>query len=156
MHLFRVLSEVLCCSVFSNSRIGNSFRYRWRHVTFAHRKPLIVTLNWFPCVVRCPVRSSGRLLIAHAIMSLVPLLHFHGTWIYSGVSWRLSSFLWPRSLIIELQVDGVSRECEGLHNSNLHGGNLLLVTVCPNSRPNVVPPWSPGWNKGAQHHAKGS
>ena len=66
VHLF--LLDFLDCSVFSNSRIGNSFRYCWRHVTFFHRMPLIVILNWFPCVVRCSFRSSGRLLIAHAIM----------------------------------------------------------------------------------------
>ena len=57
--------------------------------------------------------SSGRLLITHAILFLVPLLHFHGTWIYTCVSWRFSRFLWLHRLIIELQVDGVSRECEG-------------------------------------------
>ena len=55
----------------------------------------------------------GRLLITHAILFLVPLLHFHGTWIYTCVSWRFSRFLWLHRLIIELQVDGVSRECEG-------------------------------------------
>ena len=113
VHLFRVLSEVLYCSVFSDSRIGNSFRYWWRRVTLSRRKPLIVILNWFPCLIRCSVRSSGRLLIAHAIVSLVNLLHFHGTWIYSCVSWRLSSLLWPHGFIIELQVNGVSRECGG-------------------------------------------
>ena len=113
VQLFRVLSEVLNCPVFSNSRIGNSFRYWWRHVSLFHRESLIVILNWFPCVVRCSVRSSGRLLITHAIMFLVPLLHFHGTWIYSWASRRLRSLLWPHGLIIELQVDGVSRECEG-------------------------------------------
>ena len=86
VHLFRVLSEVLYCLVFSNS--GNSFRYWWRHVTLSHRKPLTVILNWFPCLIRCSVRSSGRLLIAHAIVSLVPLLHFHGIRICSCVSWR--------------------------------------------------------------------
>ena len=58
-------------------------------------------------------RSSGRLLITHAILFLVPLLHFHGTWIYTCVSWRFSRFLWLHRLIIELHVDGVSRECEG-------------------------------------------
>ena len=95
VHLFRVTVEVLHCSVFSKSRIGNSL-YWWRHVTSSHRKPLFVTFNWFPCLKGCSVRSSGRLLIAHAktwqlplrliaqaILSLVPLLHFHGAWIYS-------------------------------------------------------------------------
>ena len=33
--------------------------------------------------VRDKMRPSGRLLIAHAIVSLVPLLRFHGAWIYS-------------------------------------------------------------------------
>ena len=146
VHLFRVILEVMHCLFFSNSRTGNSFRYWWRHVTLSQRKPLFVILDRFPCVVRCSVRSSGRRLITHAIMFLVPLLHFHGTWIYSCVSWRLSSLLWPHGLIIELKVDGVSIECEGFINSNLHGGDLLLVTICPISRPNVVliSPWSPG------------
>ena len=79
-------------------RIGTSLRCWWRHVTSSRRRPLIVILNWFPCLIRCSVRSSGRLLIAHASVSLVPSHHFHGTWIYSCVSRR---------------CDGVSRECEG-------------------------------------------
>ena len=66
----------------------------------AHRHPQLV-----------PVRESLR--IAHAITCLVPLLHFHGTWINSCVSWCLSSLLWLHGLLIELQVDGESRECEG-------------------------------------------
>ena len=70
---FFTSSDGMYCSVFSNSRIGNSFRYRWRHVTLTHRKPLVVILlTWFPCVVRCSVRSSGRLLITHAIMFSIP------------------------------------------------------------------------------------
>ena len=145
VHLFRVLSEVLYCSVFSNPRIGNSFRYWWKHVTLSHRKPLIIILSWFPCVIRCSVRSSGCLLIAHAIVSLVPLLNFHSTWIYSCVSWRRSSL---HGLLIELQVEGVSR---GLHNSSLHGDGLRPVTICPTSRPNVflIPTWSQSLKKGA-------
>ena len=66
----------------------------------AHRHP-----QFFVCF-------SGRLMITHTIMFLVLLLHFHDTWIYSCVSYRLSIFLWPHGLIIELQYDGVSRECE--------------------------------------------
>ena len=119
-----------------HSRIGNSFRYWWRHVTLSHRKPLIVILiGWFPCELRCSVRSSGRLLIGHGIVSLVPLLHFHGTWIYSCVSWRLSSLLWPHGLLIELQVDGVSRECEvfiivvSLRRRSSSGDNLSDFTT---------------------------
>ena len=46
-------------------------------------------------------------------MHLVPLLHFYGAWIYSCVSWRVRSLLWLHRLLIELQVDGVSGECEG-------------------------------------------
>ena len=50
MHLFRVLSEVPYCSVFSNSWNGNSFRYWWRHVTFfssqaTHRHPQLVPVS---------------------------------------------------------------------------------------------------------------
>ena len=102
----------------------------------AHRHPQ------FSCVVRCSVRSSGRFLITHAIKFLVPLLHYHGTWIHSCVSWRLSTLLWPHGLIIELQVDGVSRECEGfiivIFTEAITSGDHL-----PNSGPNVVliPPW---------------
>ena len=75
-------------------------------------------------------------------MFLIPLLHFHGTWTYSCVSWRLSSLLWLHRLHIELQVDGVSREHEGFINSSLHGDGLRPVTICPTSRPNVelIPP----------------
>ena len=60
MHLFRVTLEVLHCSVFSNSRIGNSFRYWWRHVTLSHRKPLFVTFNWFsvPDRLFCPFQRA--------------------------------------------------------------------------------------------------
>ena len=58
----------------------------------------------------CPFQWS--LLIAHVILSLVPLLHFHGTWIYSCMSWRLGSLLCLHAFLIELQVDAVSRDCE--------------------------------------------
>ena len=57
----RVLSEVLCCSVFSNSRTDTSLRYFWRHVTLFHRKPLIGIVNLFQSVIRCSVISCGRL-----------------------------------------------------------------------------------------------
>ena len=81
-------------------RLVTPFRYWWKHVTLPHRIPHFVILNWFPCLIGCSVCSSGRLLfahtitwplrlIAHAILSLVPLLHFHGTWIYSCISQRL-------------------------------------------------------------------
>ena len=61
-------------------------------------------------------------MIARAIMLLVPLLHFSG-YLESIPAFpgSLSSFLWPHGLIIELHVDAVSRECEGLHNNSLHG-----------------------------------
>ena len=36
VHPFRVILEVLHCSLFSNSRMGNSLRYWWRHVTLSH------------------------------------------------------------------------------------------------------------------------
>ena len=146
VHLFRVLSEVLYCSVFSLFRIGNSFRYKRRHVTSSRRKPFIVILNLFSYLIKCSFRSSGRLLIAHAIVSLVPLLHFHGTWICSCVARRLRGLLWLHGLLIEHQVDGVTRM------RRLHNGNLLGVTSCPTSRPNVVliPPWSQSSKKGAQ------
>ena len=57
----------------------------------------------------------------------------------ASFSWYLDLFLrflapqhlWLHGLLIELQVDGVER-MRGLHNSNLHGSNLLLVTICPN------------------------
>ena len=79
----------------------------------------------------CFVRSSGRLLITHAIMFLVPLLHFHGTWLYSCVSWRLSR----PSLASRSHHWTPGRWCverlRGLHDSNLYEGDLLLVTICP-------------------------
>ena len=88
------------------------------------------------------------------MMFLVLLIHFHGI---LGLFLRFSvpqqPSLWLHGFLIELQVDGVSRECEGLHNSNLHGGDLFLVTLRPNSRSNVVliSPWSLRWKKRAQH-----
>ena len=70
VRVFRVLSEVLYCSVFSNARIGNSFRFLRRHVTLSHRKPLIVILNWFSCLIRCSVRSK---ILFFAIQPQAPL-----------------------------------------------------------------------------------
>ena len=99
VHLFRVLSELLYCSVVSNfsnfSGIGN----------LSHRKPLIVILNWFPCVVSCSVRSSGRPLFTQATMFLAPLRHFHPAFLGASTAFH--------GLIIELHVDCASRECEG-------------------------------------------
>ena len=66
VHLFPVQLKLLCCSVFSNSRIDNSLRYRWKPVTLSHRRPLFVIFNWFPCLVGCSVRSSGGLCVARA------------------------------------------------------------------------------------------
>ena len=112
----------------------------------SHRKPLFVIFNWFPCLMGCSVRSSGHLLIAHAItwpltlrpiaqaiLSLVSLLHFRGTWIYSCISsWRLGSLLWLHDLFIE---HAVSRECEGfMINNSHHGAGHRPVTICPTSR----------------------
>ena len=57
--------------------------------------------------------SSARRLVPHAMMFLVPLLTFHGTSIYSCVTLRLNNFLWLQGLLIEPQVDRVSKECEG-------------------------------------------
>ena len=64
-------------------------------------KPLIVILNWFPCVIRCSVQWAPS------------IASFSCFGIYSCVSRRCRSLLWLHSLLIELQVDGVSRECEG-------------------------------------------
>ena len=101
--------------------------------------PFIVILNWFLCVVRCSFRSCGPLLIAHAIASLVPLLHCHGTWIYSCVSWRLSSLLWPSWSHHQTPGRWCVERMRGLHHSTLHGDcSLLLVTTSPNSRPNAA------------------
>ena len=86
------LLKFLYCSVFSNSRIGNSLRYWWRHVTLFHRKPLVLIFNWFPYLIGCSVRSMGSSWIARATtrrklrnitvaMCLVPFPQFHGTWI---------------------------------------------------------------------------
>ena len=38
MHLVRVLFKILCCSIFSNSRIVNSFKHRWRQVSLIARR----------------------------------------------------------------------------------------------------------------------
>ena len=85
------------------------------------------------CLIRCSVRSSGRLLITHAIMFLVSLFHLHGTWIYSSVSWRLSR----PSLASWSPHRAPRRWCvgrmRGLQNSNLHGDDLGQVTICPTS-----------------------
>ena len=109
----------------------------------SHRKPPIVIINWFPCGTGCSARSIGQHLFAHAIVSLVLLLHFHGPWICSCVSRRLSSLLSIHDLLIELQVDGVE-SMRWLHSSSLQGDGLRPVTICPSSRPNVIliPPWS--------------
>ena len=52
----------------------------------------------------------------------------------------------------------MSREGDGLHNSNLHANDLLLVTTCPNPRPNAVftSPLSQSWKEEAQHYAESS
>ena len=126
VHLFRVPLEVLHCSVFSNSRIGNPFRYWWWHVTLSHRKPLFVILNWFPCLIGCSVRSSGCLLIAHAIIWPLPRdlsLKRSCSWYHCSIFMVLGSIpeffralvalLWLHDLLIELLVDAVSRGRDG-------------------------------------------
>ena len=60
-------------------------------------------------------------------MSLVLLLHFHGPWICSCVSRRLSGLLSIHDLLIELQVDGVEG-MRWLHSSSLQGDGLRPVT----------------------------
>ena len=66
VHLVRDRLKLLYCSVFSDSRIGNPFRYWWGHVTLSHHKHLFVILKWFPCLIGCSVRSSGSPCIARA------------------------------------------------------------------------------------------
>ena len=97
VHLFRVLSE------FQTEALSHF---------------LIASLSLSPQLV--PV--LGKMLCpfqwapaehTHAMLFLVQLLHFRGTWIYSCISRRPSSPLWLHGLLIELQVDGVLRECEG-------------------------------------------
>ena len=55
-------------------------------------QPFIVILNWFLHLTRCSFRSSGRLLITHAIVSLVPMLYF--SW-YFDLFLRFSEPQWP-------------------------------------------------------------
>ena len=98
-----------------------------------------VIFNWFSYLVTCSFRSRGRLLIAHAIVSLVPLLHFHSSLIYSCVSRRLRSL--PHRTPGWWSVERM----RGLHKSDLLGDCLRPLTICRISRPTVVqiPPCHP-------------
>ena len=63
---------------------------------------------------------------------------FHGTWIYSCISCRHGSLLWRHALLIELQVDAVSRECEG----------FIIVAFRLDTTWFLLLPWSQSWNNG--------
>ena len=130
---------------------------RWHGATFQSSVGIPVMLgllefsDWQLVQPRYPqlVPVPGKMLCPfHCALSDHSGNNFFGT--IASFSWYLDLFLPHRT---------PSRWCvermRGLHISNLHGNDLLLVTICTNSRPNAVflSPWSPGW-KGAQHYTK--
>ena len=105
VHLFRVTLEILHCSGFSNSRFGNSYKYWWvachlvsskaslRHLQLVPVPDMMLCLFWWAPSYRSRAITSPLPLrrIPHAILSLVPLLHFRGAWIYSCVRHAVNS-----------------------------------------------------------------
>ena len=67
---------------------------------------------------------------------MVPLLHFSGNSINSCIFGRLGVFFWRHTLLIELQIDGVSRECKGIMIIVFTG---LVSIPCPSGHPSKTP-----------------
>ena len=84
MHFVRILSTLLYCSIFSDLRIGDSFKYWWRHVTMSQSQTTHRHLQLVPVPDRtvCPflgneiaslARScSGYLLVIIMVLGLIP------------------------------------------------------------------------------------
>ena len=138
-------NSFLYCSVFSNSRIGNSFSHWWKHVTSSHVSQTYYHALFVPvgAFFSCD-RLAGTIALFSWCSDL--FLRFVAPRQPSQASW--SHHRTPSRWRVE--------RTRGLHKSNHHGDDLLLV-ICPNSRPNAVfiSPWSQSKKNGAQHRATG-
>ena len=65
VHLVRVRMKFQLCLIFSNSRIVNSFRHWWRHITSLHCELFFIIFNRLSYLAWHPIRSSENIAHAH-------------------------------------------------------------------------------------------